>query len=164
MNHRNGMRIFAAICPHMKLLPLPLTNCLDNRLYLANYKACATNCPKAFPSKDFVKIHLLTAPLQIRRGGLSGQTLIHRVQHRAGASDATHTASSITGEIWQHAHPGNWKERDIFGKKRISQYVCNEHTRVKHLLFDTSQAATVDFTMFLSSFTSGPSSLWVILV
>lgn len=139
----------------------PSTNCSDNLLYPSNNKAFATNCSKTFPSKEFGKIHLLTAPLQIRRGGLSVQ--------RLGAAQGrslwrnTHSFLLNRGALTTCSLRKLERERCIRQKKRISQYVCNE-PGAKHLPFDTSQAATVDFTRFSSSFTSEPSSLWVFFI
>lgn len=96
------------------------TNCLDNWLYHTNNKASVTNCSKVFPSKEFVKILLLTAPLYIRREGLSVQSL---GAAQGGSLWRNTQLPPWRGNLWQCVHTRHLKERGIFWQKK-NKPVC----------------------------------------
>lgn len=90
---------------------------------------------KLFPAKNFWKSIYLLLLYRLEEEGYQCRAWYTGCSTGQEPLDATDVASSTTGELWQHGHPGNWKERDIFSKKRIGQYVCNE-LGVNNLPFD----------------------------
>ena len=100
----------------------PSTNCLDDQLCPTNDKDCATNCSKAFPSKEAVKSHSFTAPPYRLEEDYQCTAW---VQRRGGASDTAHTAphrnrgAMTTCWLCPLCHTRNQRGRGIFWQKKM---------------------------------------------